>query len=172
MRSFHDPKWNILSKYSNVQAISTNYKITHHNTPKTLKAYILDTILSISLSSSPMLLLTQLTEQTDIFCSSWRGMCVPIYKNLQLLAPQKGDKKNYITPGISSKKIAAAILASTNHSSHSFKIDWKYFSKGNLMLKSVRHLKTSSYGELASICFGQNFHLKISSRSEFWEVFK
>ena len=27
---------------------------------------------------------TQLTEQTDIFCSSWRGMCVPIYKNLQL----------------------------------------------------------------------------------------
>ena len=36
-------------------------------------------------------------------------MCVPIYKNLQLLAPQKGDKKNYITPGISNKKIAAAL---------------------------------------------------------------
>ena len=84
MRYFHDPKWKILSKHSNVQAINTNYKITHHNTPKTLKAYILDTILSISLSSSLMLLLTQLTEQTDIFCSSWRGMCVPIYKNLQL----------------------------------------------------------------------------------------
>ena len=172
MRYFLDPKWKILSKHSNVQAINTNYKITHHNTPKTLKAYILDTILSISLSSSLMLLLTQLTEQTDIFCSSWRGMCVPIYKNLQLLAPQKGDKKNYITPGISNKKIAAAILASTNHSSHSYNIDWKCFPKGNLMLKSVRHLKTSSYGKLTSICFGQNFHLKISSRSEFWEVFK
>ena len=156
-----------ISTYSKVQAISTNYKITNHNTPKTLKAYILDTILSISLSSSPMLLLTQLTEQTDIFCSSWRGMCVPIYKNLQLLAPQKGDKKNYITPGISNKKIAAAILASTNHSSHSFNIDWKCFSKGNLMLKSVRHLKTSSYGELASICFGQNFHLKTFFKREY-----
>ena len=38
--------------YSNVQAIITIYKITNHNTPKTLKAYILDTIQSISLSRS------------------------------------------------------------------------------------------------------------------------